>query len=254
MLWGSFGIVHIASLVIAAGMIFGLYFLLRSLPERVRYWSLFALSLAGIAAIIFNLVAWGSPLEYLPFHMCSITAMLLPVVVLTRNRYLGNLLLVWCLGALIALIMNQAQANFVIPSATFFFYYIPHTLEFAVTVYLFKFGYVKKDYRCIPVTVGLTVGIYTVVHLINVALNHYYTTNEIVDAYGNIVQSNYMFSTDPNIPILQLFYKVIPYDYWYMYMAVIVVVVYLAVLYAPQIVRAARAKKRDGGTQSVSAP
>ena len=224
-------------------MIFGLYFLLKVLPEKVRHWSLFALSLAGISAIVFNLVAWDSPLEYLPFHMCSITAMLLPVVVLTRNKYIGNLLLVWCLGAILALVMNQAQANFEIPSATFFFYFIPHTLEFAVTIYLFKFGYVKKDYKCIPATIGLTVGIYTIVHFINVALNHYYTTNNILDAYGNVVQSNYMFSTDPNIPILQLFYKIIPYDYWYMYVAVVILAAYLAVLYLPQIVRAVKDKR-----------
>lgn len=243
MLWGSFGVVHLVSLLVAAAMIFGLYFLLRALPERARHWSLFILSLAGIAAIIFNLVSWGSPLEYLPFHMCSITAMLLPVAVLTRNQYIGNLLLVWCLGALIALVMNQAQADYVIPSATFFFYYIPHTLEFAVTVYLFKFGYIKKDYKCIPATVGLTVGIYTVVHFINVGLNHYYASNNIVDANGALLQSNYMFSTDPSIPVLQLFYKIIPYDYWYMYVAVIVVAVYLAVLYLPQIVVAVKGKR-----------
>ena len=244
MLWGSFGIVHLISLAVSAGMIFGLYFLLKALPEKVRHWSLFALSLAGISAIIFNLVAWGSPLEYLPFHMCSITAMLLPVEVLTRNKYIGNLLLVWCLGAILALVMNQIQANYVIPSATFFFYYIPHTLEFAVTIYLFKFGYVKKDYKCIPITVGLTVVIYTLVHLINVGLNHYYEVNQILDSYGEVIRSNYMFSMDPSgNPVFDLFYKIIPYDYWYMYGAVVILVVYLVALYLPQILRAVKEKR-----------
>ncbi|MBE6558935.1 MAG: hypothetical protein E7661_08040 [Ruminococcaceae bacterium] len=244
MLWGSFGVIHLVSLAVSAGIIFGLYFLLKALPEKVRYWSLFLLSLAGIAAIIFNLVAWDSPLEYLPFHMCSITAMLLPVVVLTRNKYIGNLLLVWCLGAILALVMNQAQAEYVIPSATFFFYFVPHTLEFAVTVYLFKFGYIKKDYKCIPSTVGITVGIYTVVHIINLALNHYCAANQIVDYAGNVLTFNYMFSMTPTTPIFELFWKIIPFPYWYMYVAVVILVAYLAILYAPQIVRAMKEKNR----------
>ncbi len=243
MQWGSFGIVHIATLVIAAALIVGVYFLLKYLPERVRFFGILALSCSGLVAIVYNLVVWGSPLEYLPFHMCSILAMMLPVTVLTRNRYMGNLLLVWCLGSLLALIINHASAHFIIPSAAFFIYYIPHVFEFGVVIYLFKFGYVKKDYKCIPVTVLATVVIYTLVHLINVALTGYVEANQIVDYAGELLTFNYMFSMTPDNPVLALFWKVIPHEYWYMYMAVIVLVVYLVVLYLPQILRAAREKK-----------
>jgi hypothetical protein len=48
MQWGSFGIVHISTLVIAAALIVGVYFLLKHLPERVRYFSILALSFSGI--------------------------------------------------------------------------------------------------------------------------------------------------------------------------------------------------------------
>ena len=130
MLWGSFGVVHFATLAIAAAMLIGVYYLLKYLPQRARTVVLFCLSLMGIAAVIFNLLKWGTPLEYLSLHMCSISAILLPIVVLTRNRTIGNLLLVWCLGSLLALIFNSEGANFVIPSATFFFFYIPHAFEF----------------------------------------------------------------------------------------------------------------------------
>lgn len=243
MQWGSFGVVHLATLAIAAALIVGVYFLLKYLPERVRYFIILALSCSGIVAIIYNLVAWNSPLEYLPFHMCSILAMMLPITVLTKNRYMGNLLLVWCLGSLLALVINHASAHFVIPSAAFFIYYIPHVFEFGVVIYLFKFGYIKKDYKCIPVTVGATVVIYTIVHLINVALTHYVAANGIVDYAGNPLTFNYMFSMTPNNPVLALFWKVIPHPYWYMYMAIIVVVVYLVALYLPQIIKAVKAAK-----------
>ena len=111
MLWGSYGLVHFATLLLAAAIIIGLYFLLKKCSDRIKIVVLFILSFSGISAIIFNLVTWNSPIEYLPFHMCSITAMLLPFAVLTRNKIINNLLLLWCIGALIALTLNQAQAN-----------------------------------------------------------------------------------------------------------------------------------------------
>ncbi len=243
MLWGSFGFVHIITLALAAAITVGLYVALKYMPERARFGTMLVMSLSGIVAIVYNLVAWGSPLEYLPFHMCSISAILLPIAVLTKNKYIGNLLLIWCLGSLLALVFNQAQANYEIPSAAFFIYYIPHVLEFAVMLYLFKFKYVKKDYRTIPASIGLTIGIYTIVHFINIALNQYYIDHNVTDMYGNIVESNYMFSMTPTTPIFELFWKVIPFPYWYMYGAVVVLVVYLGAVYAPDIVRAIKARK-----------
>ena len=128
MKWGSFGVVHLATLAFAAAMILGLYFALRKAPKKVKIGVLGVLSLSGIAAIVFNLVTWGSPLEYLPLHLCSINALLLPIVVFTRNKTLGNLLLVWCLGALV---VNFAQAEYELASWTFVFYYFPHVLDYA---------------------------------------------------------------------------------------------------------------------------
>lgn len=247
MVWGApFQTVHLITLAIAAVWIVGLYFLLKYLPERARFTCLLVLSCSGLVAIAYNLLAWGSPLEYLPFHMCSIAAILLPIAVITRNRYVGNLLLVWCLGSLLALIFTDAQADYGIPSAAFFIYYIPHVLEFAVTIYLFAFGYVKKDYKCIPATVGLTIAIYTVVHFINLALNHYCAANNIVDWAGEGLSFNYMFSLEPTASIFLLFWNILPYPYWYMYVAVVILVVYLVVLYLPEIVRAVKGRKNAG--------
>ena len=245
LLWGApFQTVHLITLAIAAALIVGVYFLLKCLPKRARYYTILALSCSGLVAIVYNLVAWGSPLEYLPFHMCSIAAILLPIAVLTKNKYVGNLLLVWCLGSILALVFNDAQAGYEIPSAAFFIYYVPHVFEFAVVIYLFAFGYIKKDYKCIPVTVGLTVAIYTVVHLINVALNHYCAANNIVDWAGEVLTFNYMFSMMPTTSIFDLFWNIIPYPYWYMYGAVVILVVYLVVLYAPQIVKDIVARRK----------
>ena len=245
MKWGSFGLVHIATLVLAAAMILGLYYALRRASRKVQTAVLGVLSLSGIAAIVFNLVTWGSPLEYLPLHLCSLNAILLPIVVFTRSKTMGNMLLVWCLGALAALVVNMAQAEYEINSWTFVFYYFPHVMEFGIPILLFKLGLVEKHQKYIPSTLGLTMAIYTMIHFANLLINDYCQKNQILDYAGNVIKVNYMYSLVPENPLLVLFKMVIPYNYWYMYMIVPILAVYLVIVYMPQI-RSARLHKNCG--------
>lgn len=237
MKWGSFGLVHIGSLVLAAAMIVVLYFVLRKASRRVQTAVLGVLSFSGIAAIIFNLVTWGSPVEYLPLHLCSLNALVLPIAVFTRNKHLGNLLLVWCLGALAALVVNMAQAEYELASWTFVFYFFPHVLEFGIPILLFKLGLIEKNPKCILSTIVITMVIYTGIHLCNVGLNAYLAANNVLDYAGNVIQVNYMYSIQPENPLLALFYQIIPHRYWYMYMIVPILVVYLGIVYLPQILK-----------------
>lgn len=237
MKWGSFGVVHIATLVLAAVMILGLYYALRGASRKTQTLVLGVLSFSGIAAIVFNLVTWGSPLEYLPLHLCSLNALILPVAVFTRSKTLGNLLLVWCLGALAALVVNMAQAEYELASWTFVFYFFPHVLEFGIPILLFKLGMVKKDPKCLLSTLAITMAIYTGIHFVNLAINAHCVANHIVDYAGNVIRVNYMYSITPENPLLALFMQVIPYAYWYMYMIVPILVVYLGIVYLPDILR-----------------
>ncbi len=233
--WGNFTLTHIATLVLAAAMIFGMYLLLRKASRQVQTMVLGILSFSGIAAIMFNLLAWGEPLQYLPLHLCSINAMVLPIAVFTRNKTIGNLLLVWCLGALAAIVLNYDMAEAELWSWTFFFYYFPHVMEFGIPILLFALGLVKKDMRCIGSTIGISMGIYTVVHLINKGLNAWCAANHFGYGDGDTLQLNYMFSIEATNPLTALFYKVIPLEYWHMYMVLPIVLVYLLGVYAPQI-------------------
>ena len=243
--WGTFTPQHIATLFLSVAVIVGLHFLLRKCSPKTQTATLFVLSFAGIAAILFNLLMWGFPLEYLPLHMCSINALLLPATVLSKNRVLGSLTLLWCLGAALALIVNTGQAEFLIPSSTFFFFYIPHTLEIAVPVLLFTTGLIRFDFRTTPITVALTMGIYTLVHFANLALNRYVQANGILNYFGEIARINYMFSLSPEgNPLLELFWKAIPFSYWYMFGAIPLIVLYLGLIWC--ITRfAARLKRRN---------
>lgn len=242
MLWGSFGMVHLLSLLMGAGIIVGLYFLLRRFSAKTQTVVLGILSFSGIAAIIFNLVAWGSPYEYLPLHLCSLTALVLPVAVFRRSRVLGNLLLLWSLGALMALVVNTAQANFEIFSATFAFYFFPHLLEFGIPILLIALGLVEKDIRCIGTTLLITLCTLVVIHFANVALNSYFTAAQILGPSGALIQVNYMYTIKPENPLLALFWSLIPYPFWYMLLAIPIVLVYLLAVYHKQLLAHFRMK------------
>lgn len=242
MKWGSFGVVHLASLAFAVLMAVGLYFALKKANIKIKIAVLGVLSFSGIAAIIFNLFTWNSPLEYLPLHLCSLNALVLPIAVFTRNKTLCNLLLVWSLGALAALVVNSAQAEFVLLSPAFWFYFFPHVSEFAIPILLFKLDMVKKDPKCIGSTLLITVVSYTLIHFINLLLNGYCAANQILNPAGEVVTVNYMYSLVPENPLLALFYSIIPHGYWYMFLIFPVVAVYLLIVYLPQILAGRKQK------------
>ncbi len=243
MVWGFFSALHIITLILAAGIIAGIYFLLKRAKDKVKIIVLGILSFSGIFAIIYNLVVWDSPLEYLPLHLCSLNAMVLPVAVFTRNRILNNLLLLWSIGALFALLVNVAMASVEIFSWTFAFYYFPHVLEFGTPILMFLLRLVKKDVKCIASTVGITMASYTLIHFVNLWINDYAAKHNVVDWAGNIIRVNYMYSLYPENPLLNLFYSIIPFQYWYMYLTVLVVVLYLGIIYLNDIIKLIKNKR-----------
>lgn len=232
--WGTFGAVHLISLLLAILLNVGLYFLLKGRSRRTQIVTLGILSFMGIAAILYNLLMWGSPLEYLPLHLCSLSALLLPIAVLTRKEIPCNLLLLWSLGAFVALILNYSMAETEILGWPFFFYYFPHLLECGIPILLFKLGLCKLSPRCAFSTIGITLVVYTLIHFINVWINRYCTEQGILDSSGELIQVNYMFSITPENPLLALFYQWIPHPYWYMLPAVAVVALYLGGIYGVQ--------------------
>lgn len=244
MTWGFFTVTHILTLLLAGATIFILHYALRGRSRKTQTMVLFPLSLLGIASIIFNLLVWGNPWENLPLHLCAFNAFTLPIVVLTGNKTFGNVLLLWCLGALAALILNNETADVELFSWAFFFYYFPHVMEFAIPIVLVSLGRVEKDPKCILSSVGLTMGMYTCVHFANLGLNSFFTAHNILNPEGELVFANYMYSLAPNNPLSELFMKIIPGYYWHMYLAVPILVVYLLIVYAPEIKRFFKNRKK----------
>ena len=234
--WGSCGIAHLLSLAGSVLIIIGLYYLLKNRSKETIRIVLFVLSLSGIGAILYNLLAWNSPIEYLPLHLCSINAILLPIAIATKSRVLGNLLLIWCLGALFANIMTFYPTSVAdLYGWTHLFFYIPHVLEFGIPLLLIKFKLVEKKPRYILSSLGITALIYTGVHVANILLNNYCVRANLTDSSGELIQVNYMYSVGPDNPLLNLFYKIIPHSYWYMYLVFPILGVYLIIVYGKEL-------------------
>lgn len=245
MTWGFFSTAHIISLICGAAIIATLYFFLKDRSDTTKTIVLAILSFSGIAAIIYNLVTWNSPLEYLPFHLCSLNAMVLPIAVITKNKTLNNLLLLWSIGALFALVLNNAVAETELFGPVFCFFYFPHVLELGIPILMFLMKLVKKDVKCIFSTLLITIASYTVIHFINLFINDYTVANNILDSASNVVKVNYMYSLYPENPVLEMFYSIIPYQYWYMYISFVVVVVYLGLVYLNDICKLCRKAKNN---------
>ena len=75
-------------------------------------------------------------------------------------------------------------------------------------------------------------------------INDYTAKNSIINSSGEIVKVNYMFSITPDNPVLELFYGIIPHQYWYMYLSFAVISLYLVAVYFKDIIRLVR-KNRD---------
>lgn len=245
MVWGSFGRVHMATLVLAVLLIALLYVLLKNRSPKIQTAVLFVLSFAGNAATVYNLIAWGEPLDYLPLHLCALNGLLLPIAVWTRNNKLCNLLLLWSLGAFVALVANGTMAAAKITDLPFLFYYFAHVSELGVPVLLFTLGLAKKDPKCLGSTLGITWGVYTAVYGINKLINFLCEAYQVTRADGSLVQVNYMYSMGPIDPLSGALWNILPYEYWYMLLAVPIIAVYLAVVYAPQILRRRKAAWRQ---------
>ncbi len=246
--WGSFSPLHIATLILSLCMIAALYFILRKRSEKTQRLVLFILSLTAPAAVLYNILVWGTQstiLEYLPLHLCSINATLLPFLVWKKSNFLGNLLPVYSVGAVAALVFNTFQAEYSIFGHVFLMYYFPHTFEFGIPMLMLAFGLVKIKPKYIAPCIGTTFALYTGIHFINVWLNKFLEAKQYLDSAGNIIKVNYMYSLDPmGNPALEFFWNLVPHEYFYMLATIPVFAIVYALMNLGHIVRWIKSKKK----------
>ncbi len=246
--WGSFSKTHIITLILSLVIIAALYLILRKKSEKIQRNVLFILSLTAPAAVIYNILLWGTKstvLEYLPLHLCSINALLLPFMVFKKNEFLGNLLPVYSVGAVAALVFNYFQADFLIFDHVFLMYYIPHTLEFGIPMLMLAFGLVKIKPKYILPCILTTFGLYTIVHFCNLLVNKYLEANPVLNSWGGEIRVNYMYSLSPDgNPALVFFYNILPKEYFYLLLTLPIFLIVYGLMNIKAIIGWFKAKRR----------
>ena len=242
--WGSFSTLHIITLIISLVAVpLSLYFTLKNRSEKTKRIVLFICSLWGPTSVLYSFFVWGSQtsyLEYLPFHMCAINAMLIPVLIITKSKLLGNMLPLFSLGALFALVFNTFQADYRIFSMVFACYYFAHTFDLCIPFLLIKFGIVKTHPKYILPSVGLTFAFYTVAHFVNLWVNNYIEVHQLTNIYGEpiIPDVDYMFTPGPSgNPALEFFWNILPYPYFYLLTTAPIIAAYYSLLNLNHIVK-----------------
>ncbi len=234
MIWGTFTIQHILSLAVIITFAVSLHFILKRLSDKAKTRVLFAVSLVGVAAVLYDLVRWGQPLLYLPLlylplHLCSLNALLIPFAVLTKNKVLSHLTLVWSLGAMLVLIVNTGQAYYQMFSEAFWVFVLCHTVDVTVPALLFTTGLVEFNIKKAPPVIGATMAAYTGVHFINLGINKYLASQAAsISTRAAVPHVNYMYSLgDEGNAVFALFQKIIPFDYWHMYLIAPIIAAFL---------------------------
>ncbi len=238
--WGFFSPTHIATIIIAILFPIALYFLIRNKSERTQRIVLFAFSMLGPITMLNEIIVYApmaSILVYLPIHLCSINAILTPILICTKNEFIGNITPLFSVGSGLAVIFNTIQADYSIFSVVFILYYSSHAMGCAIPFLMAKLGLVKIRPKYILPSVGIIFLLYTVVHLINVWINTACAAGNIVDGFGDLIQVNYMFSLHhEENPALKFFWSIIPYEYFYMLAVFPIIVVYYLLLNIKYIV------------------
>ncbi len=248
MTWGTFTIQHILSLAAIVAFAVSLHFILKRLSDKSKTRVLFAVSLIGVAAVLYDLVRWGQPLLYLPLHLCSLNALLIPFAVLTKNKVLSHLTLVWSIGAMLVLIVNTGQAYYEMFSEAFWVFVLCHTVDVTVPALLFTTGLVEFNIKKAPAVIGTTMAAYTGVHFINLGINKYLASVAAsTRTRAAAPQVNYMYSLgDEGNAAFALFKKIIPFDYWHMYLIAPIIAAFLfSVHFGIKLHRKRKAKKEN---------
>ena len=235
-----FGTFHILTLVSAIALPILLYLILRKSSDKTKRIVLGFFSFINVSLLIYEIFREGTILNDLPLHMCSITGLLVPVLLLTKNKRLGNMLILWCVGAFGALIFSFETEKMTTENPAVWVYYLTHLFQFALPVAIMALKIVELDYKTIPSTLLLTVLIYTIVHLINLTL-----TEIFIVYFNKKVWINYMFSMfyDPNNVFLNFLWNLLPYRYFYMYTILPAVLLFLLIIYHRQLIRAIKERK-----------
>lgn len=231
-----FNLTMLGILLVNGLVIFLLWYFLRQKSETTRRNALLISS--GILiiiycihrVIIFNdirfLTLYGQNgfilRDTLPLHLCEIGMILIPISLLTKNEVLSSFCFVITpLGAALAIIYPAAPWDVTpIYDPIYIGYYLEHAFCIINGISLVTLGLFQPQMRLLGKTAVMIVAMTTLAHLINLG-----------GALLGFEGVNYFYTVDPSGSfLLEIFYSLIPYKFWYMLFGIPISCIYYILL------------------------
>lgn len=245
----KYNLVHLAILAFFPILIVSSYFIFRNKSQKTKdiYMYIlmaitFVLAWSGyLYKVIFNVDnASKNFLVQLPFHLCSINAILYPLFFCLRNK-MNNLLkttsfsfmyFVGMLGAFLAMALD-APITVMGPEKSLldyvvFEYWVKHGLIFSIPILLIIFGYYKPKYLDIYKCSVLFLILIVIAHILNV------TFTSINHSIGGEKIANFFYTMHPDGMIgLKQVFNLIPIPLVYLFPFIFVAIPLFHILYIP---------------------
>jgi hypothetical integral membrane protein (TIGR02206 family) len=119
--------------------------------------------------------------RFLPFHLCTISVVLLIYTLIFDNKFINKLVLFWSpVSALVAIVLPDMAASENFPSFRFWEFFGSHVLIIWAVIYIFRIQKVAVSFKDFLVAFACLVGILPFVYGINLVLgsNYMYLMNK----------------------------------------------------------------------------
>ena len=216
--------------------------IMRRCSDKTRRWTLAALMLFTLVVYTWYKIMLSMDTDYsvitaeagkgaftwwgeLPIQLCNINMLLIPVALLTKKRALmGFSFFMGTLGAAMALAMPGIgfdQYSILLPRMIGYFF--THFMVFFGSIALASFGIYRPRYRDLPWVLLSILVLSFIIFLFNMLLIR----------TGLHPYANYFFTVAPEgNPLLELFYKWLPYPFVFMLPCLLILIPYLLLVTA----------------------
>lgn len=182
----------------------------------------------------------GYILQAIPFTLCGIASILIPITILTRNKIIANFLYFISFPATVFAIALDNTITLSLSNIDYWCFVVPHVMYFVHIGLMLYFKYIKPEIKKLPYVLIAFCVLITVMHLLNLL------TGFIFPIEGEFT-TNYIYTMYPGdrggppdyvlkmFPLLQDAWKIISIPYLYLYLLIPVLAAVCGVLSLPLI-------------------
>jgi uncharacterized membrane protein YwaF len=234
MILEPFNAPHLVTIITMAAVAFfvlDLFLKKRSAETKTRVLTIICIANA-IVYIFYKMAQANDPdfgfflLANLPLHFCNLNLILLPLAIITRNKYLMAYQLYFgvVLAGLALITVDEAFRSKPLFEFTCIFYFYYHSLLAVIPLLLVKFRLFTPSFRLVWQPTLIVVALAFVMHIVNFVFR---TT-------GLAPESNYFFTYGLRGDFFtELFWAILPYNFFFLLPSIVLFVPYIVIVTLP---------------------